>query len=89
MNKSILQTPYYLIHKQELDAGLFKLKQALKNAWPNYVIGYSYKTNAMPWVINYFKDHGCYAEVVSDDEFNLATSIGVDINHVIYNGIAR
>ncbi len=89
MNKSILQTPYYLIHKQELDAGLFKLKQALKNAWPNYVIGYSYKTNAMPWVINYFKDHGCYAEVVSDDEFNLATSIGVDINHVIYNGIAK
>lgn len=89
MNKSILQTPYYLIHKQELDAGLLKLKQALKNAWPNYIIGYSYKTNAMPWVINYFKDHGCYAEVVSDDEFNLATSIGVDISRVIYNGIAK
>lgn len=89
MNESIIKTPYFLINKEKLDSGLQKLKDALNNAWPNYIIGYSYKTNALPWVINYFKENDCYAEVVSDDEYELAKSIGVDKAHVIYNGIAK
>lgn len=84
-----IKTPYFLINKGELDTGLQKLKDALQNVWPNYIIGYSYKTNALPWVINYFKGNGCYAEVVSDDEYELAMSIGVDEKNVIYNGIAK
>ena len=86
---SELTTPYFMINKQAMDIGLNKLKSALKNAWPNYIIGYSYKTNALPWVINYFRDNGCYAEVVSDDEYELAKTIGVEKAHVIYNGIAK
>lgn len=82
-----MQTPYFVINKGALDEGLAKLNSALKAAWPNYVIGYSYKTNALPWVIEYFKEHGCYAEVVSDDEYNLAKSVGA--NRIIYNGIAK
>ena len=84
-----LKTPYFMIHKTALDAGVEKLKSALNDAWPNYVIGYSYKTNALPWVIQYFRDKGCYAEVVSDDEYELAKSIGVEKNQFIYNGIAK
>ena len=61
-----LKTPYYVINQDALADGLEKLNKALKSAWPNYIIGYSYKTNALPWVINYFKENGCYAEVVSD-----------------------
>lgn len=86
---SELTTPYFMINKQAMDIGLNKLKSALKNAWPNYIIGYSYKTNALPWIINYFKENECYAEVVSDDEYELASSIGVDKEHVIYNGLAK
>ena len=82
-----LQTPYFLINKDFLDDELLKLKNALQSSWGNYIIGYSYKTNAFPWVINYFKKNGCYAEVVSDDEYNLAKSIGA--NKIIYNGIAK
>ncbi len=85
----VLKTPYFMIDKQALDIGLNKLKNALANAWPNYIIGYSYKTNALPWVINYFKENGCYAEVVSDDEYELSESIGIDKKHVIYNGVAK
>ena len=40
--------------------------------WQNYIIGYSYKTNALPWLISYLNDQGCFAEVVSDDEYKLA-----------------
>lgn len=83
----MLKTPYFVINKDALDEGLRKMNMALQNAWPNYIIGYSYKTNALPWVIEYFKKHGCYAEVVSDDEYHLAKSIGVE--QIIYNGIAK
>lgn len=85
----LLKTPYFMINKQDIDIGLNKLRDALEKAWPNYIIGYSYKTNTLPWVINYFKENGCYAEVVSDDEYELAKSIGVDKDNVIYNGLAK
>ena len=82
-------TPYFIIHKDALDCGLNSLKEALRSAWPNYIIGYSYKTNSLPWVIAYFKAQGCHAEVVSDDEYALARSIGAEKDRIIYNGIAK
>lgn len=85
----VLKTPYFMIDKQALDIGFSKLMNALTAAWPNFIIGYSYKTNALPWIINYFKEKGCYAEVVSDDEYELAESIGIDKAHLIYNGLAK
>lgn len=84
-----LKTPRFMINRNAIDGGVEKLKEALNDAWPNYIIGYSYKMNALPWVIQYFRDQGCYAEVVSDDEYALAASIGIEKNHFIYNGIAK
>ena len=80
------KTPYYLIHEDELDDNFNKLKKALEKHWNNYIIGYSYKTNALPWVIKHFDSLGCYAETVSEDEYNLAKRIGVLESHIIYNG---
>lgn len=81
-----LQTPYYVIHKQELDENYAKLKTVLQSHWNNYIIGYSYKTNALPWIVSHFNNLGAYAEVVSEDEYNLAKDIGVDNGRIIYNG---
>ena len=81
-----LQTPYYVIHKEELDNNFRLLQRALENHWNNYVIGYSYKTNALPWLIKHFDSLGCFAETVSEDEYNLAKLIGVVPNRIIYNG---
>ncbi len=86
-NTNCISTPFFLIKKKRIDDGLRKLKASLDNAWPNYIIGYSYKTNPLPWLIKYFNNQGCYSEVVSDDEYNLAKIIGAQ--HVIYNGIAK
>lgn len=80
------QTPYYVIQKQELDVNFKKLKSALEKHWDNFVIGYSYKTNALPWLAKHFDRLGCYAEVVSEDEYNLAKHLGVDKGKIIYNG---
>ena len=80
------KTPYYVINRKELDDNFNKLKQALDDHWGNGIIGYSYKTNALPWVISHFDSLGCYAEVVSEDEYNLAKYIGVSRDRIIYNG---
>ena len=81
-----MKTPYYVIHKRELDSNFCKLKEALDRHWSNYIIGYSYKANALPWIIKHFDSLGCYAEVVSDEEYDLAKLIGVKKGNVIYNG---
>ena len=80
------KTPYYVIDQRELDDNFQKLKHALDTHWKNSIIGYSYKTNALPWVISHFDALGCYAEVVSEDEYHLAKHIGVAKDRVIYNG---
>ncbi len=80
------QTPYYVIDKKELDLNFDKLKSAIENHWNNYIIGYSYKTNALPWIIKHFDSLRCYAEVVSEDEYKLAQLIGVSKSNIIYNG---
>jgi diaminopimelate decarboxylase len=81
-----MQTPYFMINQNELDTNFQKLIKSLKNNWNNYIIGYSYKTNALPWILNHFKNLGCFAEVVSDEEYELAKLIGVKKNQIIYNG---
>ena len=80
----MMKTPYYLIHKDMLDSGMEKLKQAAAQYWPNMVIGYSFKTNSLPWVLRYMKEHGCCAEVVSEDEYELAEYM--EYKKIIYNG---
>ena len=82
-------TPYYVIDKEALENGICKLKNALDKYWGNSIIGYSYKTNSLPWIIKFYKDKGCYAEVVSDDEYLLAQSIKTEPGRIIYNGMLK
>lgn len=81
-----MKTPYYIIHKEELDNNFQLLTDALNNYWKNYIIGYSYKTNSLPWIIKEFDSKGCYSEVVSEDEYKLAQLVGVHKKAIIYNG---
>ncbi len=54
--------------------------------WGNYLIGYSFKTNSLPWLVSYVKRRGAYAEVVSEDEYSLAKYMGFQDDEIIYNG---
>lgn len=81
-----MKTPYFLIDEKELEKNLLKLKEALNQNWDNFVIGYSFKTNALPRLLNYMKQKGCYAEVVSEDEYMLAEKMNYDKKKIICNG---
>ncbi len=81
-----IETPVFVLDKLKLDENISQLQEALNRYWPNYVIGYSFKTNALPWLLNYLRDCDFYAEVASSDEYELAKSTGFSHRQIIYNG---
>ncbi len=80
------QTPYFVIEEEQLAADYAMLVQSLEESWGNYRIGYSFKTNSLPWLVTYLKEKGAAAEVVSDDEYALARYLGYSDAEIIYNG---
>ncbi|MDB4491411.1 alanine racemase [bacterium] len=83
---SSIETPCFVLDLADLDSGIQSLQEALSESWSNSVIGYSLKTNGLPWLLEYFRDQGFYAEVVSADEYELAKETGYDTSKIIYNG---
>lgn len=81
-----MKTPYFIIDESELEKNIVKLENALDRYWSNCIIGYSFKTNALPYLLAYMRNRGIYAEVVSEDEFRLAHKLGFKTNKIIYNG---
>lgn len=81
-----MKTPYFMIDEDKLDRQLDQMKSAFVTYWNNAIIGYSYKTNSLTWIIDWFRKKDCYAEVVSDDEYHLGKLVGVESNRFIYNG---
>ena len=81
-----IPTPYFLLDEPILQRYFDMLTGALKKNWPNYRIGYSFKTNSLPWLVNLYKKQGAYAEVVSKDEYGLAKYLGFQDSEIVYNG---
>lgn len=81
-----MKTPYFLISKQQLNENLSNFQNALDTLWPNSQIAYSVKTNSLPWLLQYLKKHDVVAEVVSDEEYQLARLCGYSDNQIVFNG---
>lgn len=60
------QTPYFVIDENQLTKDFQMLKSSLETSWGNYRIGYSFKTNSLPWLVTFLKAGGVMAEVVSE-----------------------
>lgn len=81
-----MKTPFFLIDKAELDKNIANFKIALGKIWPNSKIAYSVKTNSLPWLLKYLKTQGVMAEVVSDEEYELAMLCGFREKEIVFNG---
>lgn len=81
-----LQTPYFLIHEELLSQNVDSYRKALDSLWPYSRISYSVKTNALPWILKWMNKKNVYAEVVSDDEYNLALLSGFSPDQIVFNG---
>lgn len=81
-----LETPCYIFDQDELTRCIVGFRSALQSHFNQSVVGYSVKTNSVPYGMKIARDNGCYAEVVSFDEYNLAIKCGYKKDHIIYNG---
>ena len=81
-----LRTPFYRIKEKELVKDIRLLESSLEKNWGNFVMGYSVKTNSLPWLLSFLHSYGFYAEVVSGLEYDLAKRLGYSDNRIIYNG---
>ena len=75
MNK----TPYYLLDEDKLLSNFESMKRAFEKLWPNFKIAYSYKTNNLPWLVNWMKEHGALAEVVHILNINLPKGLAIKL----------
>ena len=82
-----LSTPCYVFDEPELRANFADFNKALHEGWSSdSCVAYSVKTTHEPWVLRIAKDCGCMAEVVSDDEYELALSQGFAPDRIVFNG---
>jgi diaminopimelate decarboxylase len=77
---------FYLLNTQKLRENYKKIETAFKSKYENFVIGYSYKTNYLPYLCKELSKLGAYSEVVSRLEYDLAIKIGENPKKIIFNG---
>lgn len=83
----MLQTPFYLVKQEEIDSCIESFVQAMRDNWgPEYALAYSFKTNSLPWLLRHFRAKGCFAEVVSSTEYELAVKTGYEGQRIVFNG---
>ncbi len=82
-----LETPCFVFDEEELRTNFTKFQQAMQSAWEgNAHLAYSVKTNPHPWIIETALRCGCWAEVVSDQEYDLALACGYRPENIVFNG---
>ena len=81
-----LQTPCFIFNEMEFERGVSGFREALESRFANGKIGYSVKTNSLPYALQFARRLGCMAEVVSHDEYCLARLCGYNPDEIIYNG---
>lgn len=77
---------FYILDVNKLRENYQKIETAFKSRYENFIIGYSYKTNYLPYMCRELCKLGAYAEVVSRLEYDLALKLGQDPKKIIFNG---
>ena len=79
-------SPFYILDHQIFRDNYHRISAAFRQHYDKLIIGYSYKTNYIPYLCQIIKAEGGYAEVVSRMEYELALKIGHDPQKIIFNG---
>ena len=63
------ETPCYILDENEFIRNIQNFYKELKKYFQDVIVGYSFKTNSLPRLLYLALKNGCFAEVVSDDEY--------------------
>ena len=86
MDISRIKTPFFLLDEVELENQIVKINAAIEKHWKNTLVGYSVKTNSLPYLAAFFRKNGLWAETVSENEYDLMRYCGYEGNQIICNG---
>lgn len=86
MEVRMLKTPCFVVDEAAFEQNIMDFRRVLGKYFCNSIIGYSFKTNSLPYFIFMASQLGCYAETVSDTEYVLARRMGYKADKIIYNG---
>lgn len=81
-----LKTPYFVLDRKIMVDEVQKLNEAKVAYWQNTITAYSVKTNSLPYLAKMLNELGVYAEVVSEDEYDLVSLCGYKPQHIVCNG---
>lgn len=84
-----LKTPCYIFNEDEFQNNIENFQIRMDKYFSHSIIGYSFKTNSLPYLVAKAREMGCYAETVSDTEYQLAKRIGYEPQKIIFNGPAK
>jgi diaminopimelate decarboxylase len=77
---------FYTFSTKQLKVNIETFTKCFTQNYPKVEIAYSYKTNYIPYVLAIIDSLEITPEVVSEMEYDLATSMGVNLQKIIYNG---
>ena len=80
------ESPIYLLDEAGIVCRFEELNQACKARIDQSRIAVSYKTNPTRGILAILHRLGAFAEVISEDEFEIARSLGVPIDKIVING---
>ncbi len=83
---SQVRPPFYLFEPQVLRTRIQAIRDGFQSRFPSLIIGYSYKTNYVPYMLRLLHGEGVWAEVVSEHEYQLARRLDVPPERIIFNG---
>lgn len=81
-----VKTPFFVLDRKVLTDEVDSCKRAIAAHWQNTIIAYSVKTNSLPFLAKMLNEQGIYAEVVSEDEYEMVSMCGYHPEHIVYNG---
>lgn len=79
-------TPFYVFHQELFKSNVCAFKEAFLKRYPKVIVGYSFKTNYIPAIAGAAQQIGCFAEVVSGMEYEIALRLGYTGENIIFNG---
>ena len=77
-------SPFYVMNPDLYELNVRAFADAFRKYYDKIIIGYSFKTNYVPALCLRAKQIGCYAEVVSAMEMDIALGLGFE--KIIFNG---
>ena len=79
-------SPLFIVYADKIRKNLKTFKSDFSKKYPNVIVAYSYKVNSLPEILRVIHSHGSWAEVASGFEYEIANSLGVPGESIVFNG---